>query len=129
MKAPTEAAFSLTRRRTRVLIISAALVPCYGRRNVVYFTSILLAIPCAWAAIARSDHVWRSQLERALHCQSSAERVQCPAFWKPAQSLGFPLLDTVMCAPAPFPREISALTNSKTASDGVPPHLQRVASQ
>ena len=26
--------------------------PCYGRRNVVYFTSLLLAVPCVWMAIA-----------------------------------------------------------------------------
>jgi len=31
------------------------IVPLVGGRNVVYFTSILLAIPCAWAAIALSS--------------------------------------------------------------------------
>ena len=31
------------------------IVPLVGGRNVVYFTSLLLAIPCAWAAIALSS--------------------------------------------------------------------------
>lgn len=36
-------------------LCNSFMVPVVGGRNVVYFTSILLAIPCAWMAIALSS--------------------------------------------------------------------------